>query len=259
MLRALARRAIRPDHWLFMSWYRQRFGMLPAVFSQARLLHGHGVASAPNPLNDQRVFLRPGTSDQDVYDEIFIEQEYALELGDPTLIVDAGAHIGLASVFLACRYPGATIVAIEPEPANFALLCRNTRPYPNIRPLRAGLWSHRTHLRIENANAATWAFRVVEDESGDGIPAIGIADILSELSSERIDVLKIDIEGSEIEVLGQSEPWIDRIGTLVIELHDRFRPGCTEALRDALDGHLYDESRSGESIVISRMKRRFTA
>lgn len=72
---------------------------------------------------------------------------------------------------------------------------------------------------------------------------------------DRIDVLKIDIEGSEIEVLNHSKAWIDAVKTLIIELHDRFRPGCAEALQKAFSSHTYDKSRSGENIVMTNIKR----
>lgn len=139
-------------------------------------------------------------------------------------------------------------MAIEPEPSNFELLVKNTRSHANVKPICAGLWSRRVHLRIENAGAATWSFRVVEDSTGQGIPALGIPEILADFNMPVIDVLKIDIEGSEIEVLGSSEGWIDNVGTMVLELHDRFRPGRTEALEAALSGYEYRRSTSGESV-----------
>ena len=82
-----------------------------------------------------------------------------------------------------------------------------------------------------------------------------VADILSDFKASRIDVLKIEIEGSEFEVLNHSAPWIDSVQTLIIELHDRFRPGCTEALEAAIGGYNFQKSISGESIVITDLIR----
>ena len=255
MLKALARKAIAQNHWAFLSWYQHRFGFASAMRAYIGMRH-KGIGQAPNPLTGGSVFLRPGTTDQDVYDEIFISNEYDIDLGDPKFIVDAGAHIGLSSVFFASRYPKATVIALEPEPTNFATLLKNTKDFPNIRPLQAGLWSKKTHLRIEDANVPTWSFRVLESASREGIPAVGIADILSDFKATRIDVLKIDIEGAEFEVLNHSASWIDSVQTLIIELHDRFRPGCTEALQTAISGHNFQKSISGESIVIADLSRK---
>jgi FkbM family methyltransferase len=255
MLKSIARRLVREDYWLFLSWYRDLFGFSPAVLGYLHLLRNKGIARTRNPLTKGYVFIRPGTIDQNVYEEIFIAKKYDLDLGDPLFIVDAGAHIGLASVFFASKYPKATVVALEPEVSNFNLLLRNAKDYPKIKPIRAGLWSRKTHLRIQNPSAPTWAFRVSEDSSMQGIPALGIGDVLADFNADHIDILKMDIEGSELEVLTNHHSWIDAVKTLVIELHDRFQPGCSEALAEAIGGHEYEKSVSGECIVIANLRR----
>jgi FkbM family methyltransferase len=255
MLKAIAKKTIRHDYWLFVSWYRERFGFLPAIGSYIKLLWNSGFGSAPGLSSGRAILLRPGTTDQDVYEQVIIGKEYDIDLGSPSFIVDAGAHIGLTSIVFASKYSNATVVAIEPEPSNFALLLRNTRNYPNIKPVQAGLWCERGHVRIQDHNVNTWSFRVCADDSRSGIPSIGIQDILSDFKVKQIDVLKIDIEGSEVAVLTHAEPWIDAVKTIVIELHDRFQPGCSNALRDSLIGHAYDESMSGENVVITNLRR----
>jgi len=255
MLKNILKKIIREDYWLFLSWYRNHFGLLPAFLGYVHLLRNKGIGRAPNTLTGGSVYLRAGTTDLNVYDEIFIDKEYDINLDNPLFIVDAGAHIGLSSVFFASKYPKATVVAIEPEPSNFNILVMNAKNFTNIKPLRAGLWSRKTHLHIQDANVDTWSFRVLEDPSGEGIPALGIRDIMSDFNAEQIDVLKIDIEGSELEVLNNHHSWIDSVGTLIIELHDRFQPGCSDALSKAINDHYYDKSTSGESIVISNLRK----
>lgn len=255
MFKSALKKVIGENNWSFVSWYRDRFGLLPAMRRMFGLLVHQGTGIAPNPINGKSVFLRPGTADQTVYSEIFLVKEYDIDLGNPAIIVDAGAHIGLSSVFFASKYPNATVLALEPEPSNFELLLKNVRDYPNIKPLQVGLWSRCTHLRIQDSGVSTWSFRVAEDPSGTGIPAVGIGKLLQDFGNSEIDVLKIDIEGSEVEVLSCADAWMNRVKTLIIELHDRFRPGCSQALAQALDGYSYDESISGESIVITNLRR----
>lgn len=255
MMKKIAKQIVNKDHWLFLSWYRYRFGFFPAVLAYVKLLCRKGLGVAPNPLTNGSVFLRPGTADQNVYEEIFLSNEYDLDLGEPRIIIDAGAHIGLSSVYFASRYPDARIIAVEPEPSNFEILLKNAENHGQIKPVQAGLWSKRTSLRIQNVGAATWSFRVVEEPSGSGIPAVGIPEIMADFNIQQIDVLKIDIEGSEFEVLKNSDSWISSVKTLIIELHDRYQPGCSEALSRALSGYSYEKSRSGESFVISNLRR----
>lgn len=191
VLKTIIKRAVKKEHWDFVSWHNHRFGLFRTIRAYIALSR-RGIGEAPNPLTGGAVFLRPGTTDQDVYDEIFISKEYDIDLGEPRFIVDAGAHIGLSSVFFACKYPKATIIALEPEPLNFDLLIKNTKPYANIQPLQAGLWSRKTHLSIEDSNVPTWSFRVLESLSGEGIPAIGVRDIMTDFEADHIDVLKIE-------------------------------------------------------------------
>lgn len=251
MLKLIAKRIIPAKHWLFLIWYRQYFGFFPALRAYFASLGNGEVFKAPNQYSGYPVFLRPGTTDQDVYSEIFHSKEYELDLGDPQYIVDAGAHIGISSVYFACKYPKATIISIEPEPSNFLILQMNVRSYPNIKPVNAGLWSRKAHLRVTDSNVETWAFQVTEDDSGFGIPAVGVQDIISEFNIPLVDVLKIDIEGSEVEVLSAHPLWMNSIRNLIIELHDRFRPGCTSALDESLMNYSYKRSKSGESVVIA--------
>jgi FkbM family methyltransferase len=206
------------------------------------------------PGSSTDVYLRPGTTDVTVFDEVFLQRSYDVSLAErPCFIVDAGANIGLTSVFFAMRYPDATIVSIEPEAGNFEILLRNTRQLRRVQPIKAGLWSGTASLGIRNPGAEVWGFQVYELSEGGGIPAIGVSDILSRFRVPFIDVLKIDIEGAEIEVLNSSPSWIDRVGTLIIELHDRHRPGCTETLESALAGQPFVRSTSADCLVFTRL------
>jgi FkbM family methyltransferase len=249
------KRVVPEAHWHFLSWYREHFGFLAALWAYNYLLFHHGLSRAPNLINGRSIFLRPGTADLDVYHQIFTREAYHLDLGEPLHILDAGAHIGISAVYFASRYPGAEIIAVEPEASNYRLLCTNATGYANINPLQAGLWNRKTHLTIEDPRAATWAFRVAEDSSGKHIPAVRVGDLLNDFDLARIDILKMDIEGSEIEVFESCADWIDKVGAIIVELHDWFRPGCRAALETALGGHRYEAFQSGENTVIRNLKR----
>jgi FkbM family methyltransferase len=226
----------------FLAWHFRRFGALK-TFAISRRLIGSVYSVEVNG-----VHLRPGTADTTVYDEIFVNGEYDIPFGSPKFIVDAGAHIGLASICFARRYPYSTIVALEPEDRNYALLVKNCAGLKNVYPIRAALWTHRTQLCIENPAADTWSYRMVE--SNGGIDAISMTDIMAMFGVDRVDVAKIDIEGSEREVMLRSGPWIDKVETIVIELHDRYRKGCADALEAAVRGRRFARSIAGEKLVL---------
>jgi hypothetical protein len=53
---------------------------------------------------------------------------------------------------------------------------------------------------------------------------------------DAIDVLEIDIEGAEKEVFTDASAWIDRVGVLMVELHERMKTGCNRAVYAATGG-----------------------
>jgi FkbM family methyltransferase len=164
----------------------------------------------------------------------------------------------LSAVYFATRDPQATVVAIEPEAANFKILCRNAREYPNIKPIPGGLWKGRGQLGIANQGAESWGFQVSENSDGETIPAFGVRDIIDLFGVSKLDILKLDIEGSEVEVLSQTDSWIHTCGTMIIELHDRFRPGCSDALTHALADYQFERGEAGEKTIISGLTKRST-
>ena len=160
MLKRIARRLVSPSQWSWLSWYRGRFGVLRALTGYMALLLHPDICFISAAEADTRhpIAIRPGTADQSVFDEVFVMREYDIDVAAPTVILDMGAHIGLAAIFFAERFRDAAVIAIEPEPANFNVLCKNVSAYPRVKPMRAGLWNRSTWLRIENPNAATWSF-----------------------------------------------------------------------------------------------------
>ena len=72
---------------------------------------------------------------------------------------------------------------------------------------------------------------------------------MQRLTIPFIDLLKVDIEGAEKEVFGTCD-WIGSVRCLVIELHDRFKPGCREAVSSATRG--FSKFESGETTLFLR-------
>ena len=238
-------------HAKYLTWGSRRLGVRHTFSSYARMLKdSHGLISISIPGIRSEIFLRPGTFDQAAFKQIFIDGEYDVELGSPRHIIDAGANIGLASIFFANRYPDAKIIAIEPEQANYNLLCRNVQSYPNIRTLKAGLWSHRTNLVIENPESKSTGFRVIESEDTTELQAYGITDIMEMLGTSFIDVIKMDVEGAERDIFLGSDSWIYNVRIILVETHDRHRPGCTAALEQATHGRGFVRSAVGEIVVL---------
>lgn len=200
------------------------------------------------------IYLRTASSDYETFLQVFEQEEYAFPyIDNPKTIVDCGANIGFASIYFAKLFPDAKIIAIEPEPSNFEMLKKNTANYSNITCINNGIWTKKTSLEIVDQGIGEWAFAVKEcqEETQGAIPAIGIYDIIQEYKLSSIDILKIDIEGSEKEVFTENNGlWLGKIKILVTELHDRMKQGTANAFYNAINTSRYRMEINGENIFI---------
>jgi hypothetical protein len=68
-----------------------------------------------------------------------------------------------------------------------------------------------------------------------------------------VDLFKMDIEGAEKEVFEAPDAsWLDRVGVLTAEFHDRFRPGASAAAEAALVPRGFRARRKGENTWFTR-------
>jgi len=115
----------------------------------------------------QEVFLRPDTSDVNVFAEIFLFQDYNFKLPiNPKSIVDADANVGYGSLWFSKKYPSAQIIAIEPEHSNYQLLIGNTESCDRIQALEKGLWNKTAKLKITNEDGSKYGFVTEEVKTG---------------------------------------------------------------------------------------------
>ena len=205
-------------------------------------------------LLNRRVWVRPRSSDWAVVMKVLSSKEYSFESGNnhPAFIVDAGANIGIATLYFAWKYPQARIAAIEPEPSNLELLRRNCEDLPAVRIIPAALWSGHSQLFISDPAAEKWTFSVAENRtSGTAVQSVTIGDVLRESGFSHIDILKLDIEGAERELFRKGwQEWLPKVRMIVIELHDRFVPGCSQSFYSAILSRSFRQEVNGENIFI---------
>ena len=233
-------------------------GVLAAVIGKLRsrpILHEVSVPGLLHPL-----ILRIPSSDVPTFEQIFINTEYAFDVRQPPrTIIDAGANIGLASVFLSARYQDARILAIEPELRNFELLTTNVARYPNVTPILGALWHSSEVLEVIDSGLGNWGFttRSEHDESARPGRLVNKAQgmtvdwVMREHGLQHVDILKIDIEGAEKEVFSTPAAWIEHVDGLIMELHDRMKPGCSDIINAATVG-FECRWRRGENLFLSR-------
>jgi FkbM family methyltransferase len=227
------------------------------AFIRARLSGAHPLFKSTVPGVRHPVYVRIGTTDVSVLRQVLLEKHYELPIQiAPALILDAGANIGLSAVYFANKYPGATIVALEPEASNFAVLQKNAAPYPQIKPVQAALWAEEKQIGLIDPDFGHHGFQTVElgvggNGSSTSVRALTLDGLMSSMGFDTVDILKIDIEGAEKEVFENSSIWVDRVALIMAELHDNIKPGCTAAFQQATKG-FPREFLKGETVMRMR-------
>ncbi len=154
--------------------------------------------------------------------EIFVEDIYNIEFKKPNpIILDCGANIGLATIYLKQRYPDAKIIAFEPDENNFKLLEKNINQHQwsNIEIRKEAIWKDDCILKF-TCDGSLGSKINSESKSANEIEVKAIR--LKNLLNNPIDFLKIDIEGAEYEVLKDCSESLDKIDNLFIEFHGNF-------------------------------------
>jgi FkbM family methyltransferase len=172
--------------------------------------------------------FRPDSYDKFIIDEVWKNDEYFLERADVPVdgcIVDIGAHIGAFAVKADSVFPGRTIIALEPVPANFRLLRQNLKR----NGCRSGValemavtaTTGRTMVYLDPANTAGHSTAVHVSQVATPAKGITLADLVKRYDLPRLGFLKIDCEGGEYGILLASDfhALAPRISNLALEYH----------------------------------------
>lgn len=134
------------------------------------------------------------------------------------VFVDVGANVGVNSIYAKLSQPGARVIAIEPEPRNFAILSRNAAgrsiELHNLaiadKPGEMGFEGTGTNAHLSISRNAIKVKCVTLDSFTETI--------------DRINLMKIDVEGFTDLVLAKSRDALSRTSNVIIE----FSYGDTE-------------------------------
>ncbi len=184
----------------------------------------------------KKCILRSQTSDLLVFNQVILHEEYKPLLGfvseysnsdDIIGVVDAGANIGLTSLYFSSCFRNAKILAVEPSPENFAALKNNIfhNNCTQIIPFQNALWFERSKMTISHAfrDGQDWSLQVLANPSGKGeVESLTISDIMKQGEIVDVDILKMDIEGAEAKLFASREflDELKKIKFIAVELHE---------------------------------------
>jgi FkbM family methyltransferase len=216
-----------------------------------------------------RVWLREGTSDYAVLEQIFHTEEFnistapqfawivaaydrMLAAGETPLIIDCGANIGLSALYFASRLPKAKIVGIEPARDNVELARKNTGHNPLIEIIEAAVHDQPSALEIVNPEGEKFAYQVREAHGRTmrSVEAVTVDAVMRRHGARRNLIVKVDIEGGERELFRSNTGWLDHTHLLIVETHDWLFPGqgTSRTLFSAIAGRAFEVIHKGEFI-----------
>jgi FkbM family methyltransferase len=191
----------------------------------------------------------PPSSDILNYKQVFGDKQYEplralFKYDEPLKILDCGAYVGYASVYLHTIFPNADITAIELDPSNYRVLGFNFHG----KKIHGGVWSHDCNLSIgrDFGDKREWSYYAKEEEGTELV----VGHSIHKLVGTGIDILKMDIEGGEVEVF-KDDSFLERVKVIAIEIHDQLN--CKWKVLLSLKKHGFIISESGE-ITIGRKK-----
>lgn len=162
--------------------------------------------------------------------EIFVGLQYYFSTQRPNpFIVDGGSNIGMSVLFFKSLYPSARVLAFEPAQPAHELLVRNVEAN-GLRDVEV----HRAALGREDGDVPFFedrddpaTFRMsTRSERLPGTASAVPQRRLSQLLSDDVDLLKLDVEGSEDDVLAElvDSQAVSRVRQLVVEYHHQLDP-----------------------------------
>jgi FkbM family methyltransferase len=184
--------------------------------------------------------------------------------------VDAGAHIGRYSMMAAEKIgPSGRVIAIEPSPDNYAFLCENRalNGMNWITPVQVALSKQdgvgemvRGSDQATNSLRADWLNNLEgasDQRPRQAVVVRSLASLLTEVGVDRVDLLKIDVEGAELDVLTGAADVLQsgRVREIVCEVHE---PSASVAQVEAVlknRGYAVEDLGGGELHAVWRAPR----
>lgn len=209
MFKHIAKYILRPDYRKFVTENQElkRVSKLPRFTP--------GVAN----LLDHQIFFSDSASFVFMYNEIFRKGIYNFKssIQEP-LIIDAGANIGIGAIYFKKKFAQARVIAFEPDKKVAEVLRKNIATFQldQVEVIEKGLWTQEGVLEFQSDGAD--AGRIADATNNTNTITINTTK-LSNYLDQPVDLLKIDIEGAEVEVLKECKNQLRNVRNIFVEYH----------------------------------------
>jgi len=178
--------------------------------------------------NNLNIFLRKFSSDYKVYTEIFLYECYVLSKDylksiENPLILDIGSNAGISCLYFSTINPNCSYICVEPNINNNKVLRNNIVGNGlNYQLINKGLWYEDKKLYLHETEEF-WTGKVDSIKSESIVDCLSLQSIITIYAKQDIDLLKVDVEGSEIDILVKDKNISDslkHVNSIIIEVHD---------------------------------------
>jgi FkbM family methyltransferase len=186
----------------------------------ARLRQMPSIQAATTNIGGRRFHVVDGKSFAHLYDMFFRKQIYRFEAdNDHPFIIDCGAHVGVSVSWWKEAYPNARVLAFEPDPSNFRLLQQNCGHLPNVHLINAAVWTKEDTIPFLAAGGE--GGHIAEPSTPMRANPLRLVRCVSlrPFLKAGCDLLKMDIEGAEIDVIRDCADVLGSVARMFVEYH----------------------------------------
>ena len=154
-------------------------------------------------------------------EEIFEQEIYKFKTdGERPYIIDCGANIGLSMFYFAEKFPNAQIIGFEPDKAIFSILKENMEQFDNcnVRIYEKAIWYEDTVLDFYSEQALAGSAMIDFNNHRNKIKVEAVD--FNKFLNQKIDFLKLDIEGAENEIIFKIADNLHFVENMFLEYHE---------------------------------------
>ena len=158
------------------------------------------------------------------YEEFFVDRVYDnLDMDNCKTVLDIGANVGLWTKYILSRN-AKNVYSFEPNKKAIELLKNTTKNDSNVTIVEKAVYKEKSTLQfyIDDSNSLTSSLLSASGHNPSyNVDAITLEDAINLTGEEKIDLVKIDIEGAEFDIIENlSKDVFDRVDSFLIEFHD---------------------------------------
>jgi len=152
------------------------------------------------------------------YKQIYVDKCYQFSTSSKEpVIIDCGANVGLSALFFAQSFPKAKILAYEADANIHQCLSANVKQLHNVEAIHKAIWTNNDGVQFSAEGADGGSVSIADSARTINVPSVSLSDVLAQHTT--IAMLKMDIEGAEVEVIRSAKNDLHKCENIFIEYH----------------------------------------